>query len=121
VEFGYKAQVLDNNDGIILDYSLQPGAAPDAPQLAPAVERIGRRTGHAPRAVTADRGNGDAGVETGLHEPGVSRSRPAWVAGRRKEVPGSHSAQVPCGLGNEVRVNRARGGPRRRRRQIRRP
>src|SRR5215831_10635231 len=33
VEFGYKAQVADNDDGIILDYN-EYGAAPDGPQLA---------------------------------------------------------------------------------------
>src|SRR5215469_11611860 len=36
VEFGYKAQVTDNDDGIILDYAVEFGAAPDGPQLAPA-------------------------------------------------------------------------------------
>jgi len=34
VEFGYKAQVSDNDDGIILDYNVELGAA--GPQLAPA-------------------------------------------------------------------------------------
>ena len=71
VEFGYKAQVVDNDDGIILDYSLEPGAAPDAPQLAPAVERIRRRTGRAPSAVTADRGYGEPAVDRDLHALGV--------------------------------------------------
>ena len=33
VEFGYKAQVSDNDDGVILDYSVELGAAPDGPQL----------------------------------------------------------------------------------------
>ena len=71
VEFGYKAQVSDNDDGIILDCSLEYGAAPDGPQLAPAVARIGARTGRVPRAVTADRGYGHAAVERDLHELGV--------------------------------------------------
>ena len=30
VEFGYKAQVLDNDDGIVLDYAVERGAAPTA-------------------------------------------------------------------------------------------
>jgi len=71
VEFGYKAQVTDNADGIILDYTVEYGAAPDGPQLPPAVERIRRRTGHTPRAVTADRGYGQPAVERGLRELGV--------------------------------------------------
>jgi IS5 family transposase len=40
VEFGYNAQVVDNTDGIILDYTVEQGNPPDAPQLAPAVARI---------------------------------------------------------------------------------
>jgi IS5 family transposase len=58
LEFDFKAQVTDNDDGIILDYNLEYGAAPDGPQLAPAVQRISRRTGRVPGAVTADRGYG---------------------------------------------------------------
>ena len=71
VEFGYKAQVIDNDDGVVLDYTLEPGAAPDAPQLAPAVDRIRRRTGRTPRAVTADRGYGEAAVDNDLAALGV--------------------------------------------------
>jgi transposase, IS5 family len=70
-EFGYKAQVTDNDDGVILDYSVEYGAAPDAPQLAPAVERISRRTHGPPRAVTADRGYGEPAVERDLQKLGV--------------------------------------------------
>jgi transposase, IS5 family len=71
VEFGYKAQVADNDDGVILDYAVEYGASPDGPQLAPAVERIARRTGRVPGAVTAGRGYGQAAVERDLHELGV--------------------------------------------------
>jgi transposase, IS5 family len=71
VEFGYKAQVTDNDDGIILDYAVEYGAAPDGPQLAPAVERITRRAGRVPAAVTADRGYGQPSVERDLHDLGV--------------------------------------------------
>ena len=60
VEFGYKAQVLDNDDGVVVDYSVERGAAPDGPQLMPAIERVRRRAGKVPRAVTADRGYGQA-------------------------------------------------------------
>src|SRR3981081_2810355 len=63
VEFAYKAQIVDNADGGILDHSVQIGNPPAAPQLAPAVARITARTGHTPRAVTADRGYGEASVE----------------------------------------------------------
>ena len=71
VEFGYKAQVTDNDDGIVLDYAVEYGAAPDGPQLVPAIERVTRRTGRVPRAVTADRGYGQPAVERDLHDLGV--------------------------------------------------
>jgi len=71
VEFGCKAQITDNDDGVILDYSVEYGAAPDGPQLAPAIERIGHRAGQLPGAVTADRGYGQPVFERDLHDLGV--------------------------------------------------
>jgi IS5 family transposase len=64
VEFGYKAQIVDNADGVILDHDIEIGNPPDAPQLVPAIERITARTGRTPRAVTADRGYGQPSVGT---------------------------------------------------------
>jgi IS5 family transposase len=84
VEFGYKAQLVDNADGVIRDHNVEVGNPADAPQLAPAIERINRRTGRAPRAVTADRGYGEAKVEDDLRELGV-RS----IAIPRKSKPGA--------------------------------
>jgi len=71
VEFGYKAQVTDNDDGIILDYAVQQGNPADGPQLAPAIERVARRAGQVPAAVTADRGYGQPATERDLHALGV--------------------------------------------------
>jgi IS5 family transposase len=71
VEFGYKAQIVDNEDGVIVDHNVECGNPPDAPMLAPAIERIARRAGRVPRAVTADRGYGEAAVEDALHAIGV--------------------------------------------------
>ena len=48
VEFGYKAQVSDNDDGIVLEDAVECGAAPDGPQLLPAIKRIARRIGRVP-------------------------------------------------------------------------
>ena len=73
VEFGYQAQVVDNADGVVLDHTVQIGTPPDAPMLAPAPARFAKRTGRAPRAVTADRGYGQAAVETELHDLGVAK------------------------------------------------
>jgi transposase, IS5 family len=71
VEFGYKAQIVDNQDGVIVDHNIEAGNPPDAEQLAPAIRRIKRRTGRAPRTVVADRGYGEAGVEAELRGEGV--------------------------------------------------
>jgi len=71
VEFGHKAQLVDNDDGVVLDHTVEQGNPPDAPQLAPAVERITRRTGRKPRAVTADRGYGEQKVDDTLRDLGV--------------------------------------------------
>jgi len=71
VEFGYQAQLVDNDDGIVVDHTIEPGNPPDAPRLAPAVERIIKRTGRTPRTVTADRGYGEQSVEDSLHHMGV--------------------------------------------------
>ena len=71
VEFGHKAQVSDNDDGIVLDHTVEVGNPADAPQLAPAVARVTKRTGRAPGTVTADRGYGEKRVEDALHDLGV--------------------------------------------------
>jgi IS5 family transposase len=73
VEFGYKAQVVDNADGVVVDYHIMMGNPADAPLLAPAIKRIMARLGRVPRAVTADRGYGEAPVEAELEELGVKQ------------------------------------------------
>jgi IS5 family transposase len=110
VEFGYKAQIVDNADGVILDHNIEIGNPPDAPQLAPAIERIARRTGRAPRAVTADRGYGEAGVETELHDLGVRhvaiprKSKPG-AARREFEHRRAFREKVKWRTGSEGRIN----------------
>jgi IS5 family transposase len=71
VEFGYKAQITENDDGIIVDHKLEPGNPADGPQLAPAVERVIQRAGRKPRTVTADRGYGDVKTEDQVKDLGV--------------------------------------------------
>ena len=94
VEFGYKAQIVDNGDGVILDHNVEVGNPHDAPQLAPAIARIADRTGQTPRAVTADRGYGQASVERDLHDLGVRsvaihsmRNRPPRAANSNTDAP----------------------------------
>jgi IS5 family transposase len=72
VEFGYKAQMVDNEDGVVLDHNVEIGNPPDAPMLVPAIERIKQRAGRAPGAVTADRGYSEKGVEQDLKDLGVA-------------------------------------------------
>lgn len=89
VEFGYLGQVIDNADGIVLDHLIVIGNPPDGPLLAPAVERIKKLVGKAPRAVTADRGYGEAKVDDDLRALGVKK-----VAIIRKGRPGVARTQV---------------------------
>ena len=72
VEFGYVGQVVDNEDGVVVDHSLHMGNPFDGLLLAPALRRVTSLARRAPRAVTADRGYGDAKVDKDLTELGVS-------------------------------------------------
>jgi transposase, IS5 family len=115
VEFGYKAQVSDNDDGVILGYSVEYGAAPDGPQLVPAIERIHRRAGRLPRAVTADRGYGQPAVERDLRElgvPTVAIPRQAKTSPTRKSIEHSRSFHrlVKWRTGSEGRISYLKRG-----------
>ena len=110
VEFGYKAQVVDNADGVILDHTVEVGNPADAPQLAPAIARVTQRAGRAPTAVTADRGYGYASVEADLQELGVRRvaipraSKPS-AARREFEHRKAFRANIKWRTGCEGRIN----------------
>ena len=110
VEFGYKAQVVDNADGVILDHTVEVGNPADAPQLAPAITRIAERVGRAPTAVTADRGYGYAAVEADLHDLGVRHiaipraSKPS-AARRQFEHRKAFRAKIKWRTGCEGRIN----------------
>jgi IS5 family transposase len=110
VEFGYKAQIVDNADGVILDHNVAVGNPADAPQLAPAIARIATRTGHTPRAVTADRGYGQASVERDLHELGVRsvaipRTSKPSAARREFEHRRAFREKVKWRTGSEGRIS----------------
>ena len=110
VEFGYKAQVVDNDDGIVLDHNIEIGNPPDAPMLAPAIERITARTGRPPRAVTADRGYGEAAVEDTLTNLGVAtvvlprKGRPSATRRAVQQQPGFQRL-VKWRTGSEGRIS----------------
>jgi IS5 family transposase len=115
VEFGYKAQVAGNDDGVIVDYSVEYGAVPDGPQLKPAIERIGRRAGSVPRAVTADRGYGQPAIERDLHTlgvPTVAIPRQAATSAARKKAEHSRGFHrlVKWRTGREGRISYLKRG-----------
>ena len=89
VEFGFKAQVADNADGIVVDHVVEMGNPPDAPMLGAAIGRIKTRFNKVPRSATADRGYGEAKVEAELRELGVRH-----VAIPRKGRPGAERRRV---------------------------
>ena len=110
VEFGYKAQVVDNADGIVVDHHVVKGNPPDAPMLVPAMARIAARFGKVPRAVTADRGYGEAGVDAGLEAMGVKKvviPRKGKPGAARREVQGRRSFRklVKWRTGSEARIS----------------
>jgi IS5 family transposase len=72
VEFGYKAQVVDNRDGIIIDHSVHIGNPSDTELLRPAIERIREQFVRSPTMVTADRGYWNSAVESDLARAGVT-------------------------------------------------
>jgi IS5 family transposase len=94
VEFGNKAQMVDNDDGIVLDHDVQPGNPADGPRLKPAVERVIGRTRRKPRTVTADRGYGEAGIDDDLHDLGV----------RNVVIPKGQTQQRPASPGTTSSV-----------------
>lgn len=110
VEFGYKAQVIDNADGIVLDHHVVIGNPPDAPMLVPAIARIKSRFGRAPTAVTADRGYGEAAVDAGLEAIGVRKvviPRRGKPGAARQKVQRARSFQklVKWRTGSEGRIS----------------
>ena len=115
VEFGYKAQVVDNADGIVVDHKVMLGNPADAPLVVPAIERITRLAGKAPRAVAADRGYGEAAVEEELKAMGVKTvavPRKGKPAQARREVEGRRGFRklVKWRTGCEGRISHLKHG-----------
>lgn len=91
VEFGYKAQVLDNVDGIVIDH-------------------LKKRFGRAPVAVTADRGYGEAKIDADLEQLGVKQ---VYIPRKGKPNAARHKVQrsrrfvkmVKWRTGSEARIS----------------
>jgi IS5 family transposase len=115
VEFGYKAQVIDNDDGIVVDHGLEQGNPADAPQLAPAIGRVISRTGRRPRTVTADRGYGEKSVDDALRQMGVRhvviprKGRPGKARQAAEHQPAFRRA-VRWRTGSEGRISSLKRG-----------
>ena len=75
------------------DHTVVVGNPADAPMLVPAIARITARFGHAPTALTADRGYGEAKVDDDLVALGVQR-----VAIPRRGKPGAARQKVQRGV-----------------------
>jgi transposase, IS5 family len=110
VEFGYTAQVVDNEDGIVLDHTVEVGNPPDAPMLVPAIARVAARAGKVPVAISADRGYGEQSVEDTLKALGVRhvvlprKGRPA-ASRRAFEHRRSFQRMVKWRTGSEGRIS----------------
>jgi IS5 family transposase len=110
VEFGYTAQVVDNADGIVLDYQVLMGKPGDAGLLPGAVGRIKTRLGRAPRAAVADRGYCDAKTEAAVAALGVKTiviPRNGKPSAARKQVERSRGFRrlVKWRTGSEGRIS----------------
>jgi IS5 family transposase len=110
VEFGYKAQVVDNPDGLILDHSVHIGNPSDTELLRPAIARIGTHLGAIPSVVTADRGYWDSTIESDLAAAGVTtvvipRTGKSSAARARVEHADEFVATVKWRTGSEGRIS----------------
>jgi IS5 family transposase len=115
VEFGAKAQLVEGDDGIIVDHNLEAGNPADAPQLAPAVARVAKRAGRPARKVTADRGYGEKRVEDDLHDLGVKdvvipRKGKSSAARRAEEHRRAFRRTVKWRTGVEGRISTLKRG-----------
>jgi IS5 family transposase len=71
--FGRQLWLAESDGGIISDYQVVAGAAPDTAQVAPSVARHRRQFGRAPRLLTGDRGCTSAAVRRAVAEAGVEQ------------------------------------------------
>jgi transposase, IS5 family len=72
-QFGYTLLLAEDERGFIADHQLQQSNPADAPQLAPAVQRVVAVTGRTPGTVVGDRGFGTAANDQVLEALGVKR------------------------------------------------
>ena len=113
VEFGYLAQVVDNDDGIVRRPQ-RPCGQPGRRAAAGPGDREGQEAlvGRAPRAVTADRGYGEAEVDSDLTALGVKlRGHRPQRTPERRPPGGRTSPPVPQARSNGVPAPKAGSRP----------
>ena len=71
VEFGYKAQMVDNDDGVVLDHTWSTATRPTRRGWRRRSTACIKRAGRPPGIVTADRGYGEEG-RPAAHDLGVT-------------------------------------------------
>jgi transposase, IS5 family len=90
VEFGRKVWLAEADGGIVTDARVLEGAPPDAPHVAPSLDRHERQFGRPPRLLTGDRGCSTAGVRrdaatAGVHRVALPHTGPPSAASRARE------------------------------------
>jgi transposase, IS5 family len=90
VEFGRKLWLAEADGGIVTDVQVLDGAPPDAPHVAPSLDRHERQFGRPPRLLTGDRGCSTAGVRrdaaaAGVHRVALPHTGPPTAASRARE------------------------------------
>ena len=110
VEFGYKAQVVDNEDGVVLDHNVEIGNPADAPMLVPAVERVAQARqanadgGHRRSRLWRERSQRAAQRARGEHGRTSDKGQTERVTARRRE-PSEFQRLVKWRTGSEGRIS----------------
>lgn len=90
VEFGRKLWLAEADGGILTDARVLEGAPPDAPHVAPTLDRHRRQFGRPPRLLAGDRGCSTAAVrrdvaKAGVHHVALPHTGPPTAASRARE------------------------------------
>ena len=90
VEFGRKLWLAEADGGIVTDARVLAGAPPDAPHVAPTLDRHRRQFGRPPRLLAGDRGCSTAVVrrdaaKAGVHHVALPHTGPPTAASRARQ------------------------------------
>ena len=71
VQFGYKVNIMEAEDGFVTDYTVDKGNPPDVEALGPALDRHRAQFGRDPSIVATDRGYYSAANEKDCEQRGI--------------------------------------------------